>query len=468
MKKTGLRSWLALGAVATALGLAPAASANGRYPQAMQFAEDPSDAQRLWLMTTYGLVTSPDRGKTWHWICEEALGVSTSVPFDPTFGIHENGSIIMGLTSGLRSTKTRGCAWKQAIPEIAESFVMDVSVEPSDKQHGIVLVSFGQTPEGGTGTVYTNQIWETADNGETFRLLADNLPDDVYSTTMDSAPSDPQRLYISAQALAPGGMSTTPLLLRSRDRGETWQRLPVPMRIPDGASYIAAVHRTNPDILYLRTLEYVDGATDRRAESSLLYTSDGGDSWREVLRGEAPMLGFALSPDGSELFVGFGDPSDRATTIDPTKLGLWHASTTDFQFEKRFSHTVQCLGWSSQGLYACSRVEPAGFDLGLSKDGGRTFEMVQNRRTIRGPAPCPAGTPTAAQCTAELWKATCEMTLACEPQQPAAEPKASAEDDGCGCRTAGGRSGARSSALAAFALAAWALRRRLGGAKRGT
>jgi photosystem II stability/assembly factor-like uncharacterized protein len=433
MKKIGLRSLLALGAVVGVIGWSPVVSANGRYPQAMQFAEDPSDEQRLWLMTTYGLLTTPDRGKTWHWICEQALGISTSVPFDPTFGIHENGSIIMGLTAGLRSTKTRGCDWKQAIPEVADSFVMDVSVDPAARKRGIVLVSFGITPQSGGRTVYTNQIWETTDNGETFGLLADNLPDNVYSTTMDAAPSDPQRLYISAQELAADGLSTTALLLRSRNRGQTWESVTLPMKNPFGSSYIAAVHRTNPDILYLRTLEYIEGGpAERTAQSALIYTTDGGDTWRELFRGEAPMLGFALAPDGSEVFIGFGDPSDRGTSIDPEKVGLWHASTSDFQFEKRFNHTVQCLGWSARGLYACSRLDPAGFDLGLSKDGGRTFEVVQNRRRINGPAPCAAGTAGANQCTAQVWKAVCDTNLACEPVASVPPKAAEPEDDG-GC-----------------------------------
>jgi MYXO-CTERM domain-containing protein len=460
MKKNSLRSFIALGAVATALGSSATASANGRYPQAMQFAEDPSDAERIWLMSTYGMLTSPDRGKTWHWICEQALGISTSVPFDPTFGIHENGTIIMGLTAGLRSTKTRGCDWKQAIPEVADSFVMDVSVDPALKSRGLVLVSFGVAGDGG-GTVYTNQLWETTDNGETFHLLAGNLPDDVYSTTMDAAPSDPQRLYISAQALNPNGLDTTPLLLRSRDRGKTWQRLPVPMKIPGGASYIAAVHRTNPDILYLRTLEFVEGVADRRAESSLLYTTNGGDTWQELFRGEAPMLGFALAPDGSEVFIGFGDPGDRATTTDPAKLGLWRASTADFRFEKRFDHTIACLSHSSRGLYACSRLDPAGFDLGLSKDGGRTFETVQNRRRIQGPAPCAAGTAVAGQCTAEVWQATCDTVLACEAVESEPRPADEDEDDGCGCRTAGRPGSTVGSVLAVFGAAALGLGRML-------
>ncbi len=459
MKKTCLRSLVALSAVACIVNWSPAASANGRYPQAMQFAEDPSDAQRLWLMTTYGLLTSPDRGKTWHWICEQALGISTSVPFDPTFGIHENGSIIMGLTEGLRSSKTGGCDWKQAIPEVADSFVMDVSVDPAARNRGIVLVSFGITPEGSNRTVYTNQIWETTDNAETFRLMAENLPDNVYSTTMDAAPSDPQRLYVSAQELAADGLTTTPLLFRSRDRGQTWQSLPVPMRTPFGSSYIAAVHRTNPDILYLRTLEYIEGGpAERLAESTLLYTSNGGDTWRELFRGQAPMLGFALAADGSEVFIGFGDPSDRGTAIDPAKLGLWRASTSDFEFEKRFNHTVQCLGWSTQGLYACSRLDPAGFDLGLSKDGGRNFEVVQNRRRINGPAPCAAGTAGANQCTAEVWRATCETNLACEPIASAPPKRAEPEDEG-GCGIARQRATSLGSGVAGLLAAAFAWRR---------
>ncbi|HMJ14106.1 MAG TPA: hypothetical protein VK524_21965 [Polyangiaceae bacterium] len=464
MKKTGLLSFVGLGALAAGLSMAPAAQANGRYPQAMQFAEDPSDPNRIWLMSTYGFLTSPDRGATWSWICEQALGVSTSVPFDPTFGIHQNGTLIMGLTDGLRRSDNGGCGWEQAIPEVMGSFVLDVAVDPSLKSRGLALVSYGTTPDGGTGTVYTNQIWETTDNAGSFHLLASNFRNDIYSTTLDAAPSDPQRIYITAQALvdADGGQTSSPLLMRSRDRGKNWESRPIPMKLV-GSSYIAAVHRTNPDILYVRTFEIRDDSVERRAESSLLYTTNAGDTWRELFRGEAPMLGFALAADDSELFIGLGDPGDRATTVDPAKLGVWRASTADFQFEKRFDQTVSCLSWSTHGLYACSRLDPAGFDLGLSKDGARTFETIQNRRRIQGPIACAAGTEAANLCTAELWKSMCETNLGCETPDAGTSPeprKNDDDDDGCGCRLAGARTEtARAALLGLLGALGLALRR---------
>jgi hypothetical protein len=62
---------VASGLAASSLHHAGPTQANGRYPQAMQVIQDPLDGNRLWLRATYGLITSVDKGRTWHWILRE-------------------------------------------------------------------------------------------------------------------------------------------------------------------------------------------------------------------------------------------------------------------------------------------------------------------------------------------------------------------------------------------------------------
>ncbi len=404
-----LQTLVAIAVFALLLGTPRIASANGRYPQATQLVQDPRDAKRLWLLTTYGLLTSANGGETWHWICEEALGFSSSSVFDPTFAVHEDGTLMIGLLTGLRTSASQGCAWQDAVPAIKGNFVLDVTVHAREKRRSLALVSYGETADGAAKVRYVNQIWKSADNGKTFTLLAENLPANVFSSTLEVAPCDPSRLYLTGHVYETTSGETAPVLYRSKNEGKSWSQLPIPL--PSGTgTFIAAVHPERPDVLYVRSLER---AADGKVKSALLYSQDAGSKWRSVFTGEAPMMGFALSLDGSEVFVGLGDPGDRQTSTRAGSLGLWRASTSAFEFQKVFDKSVSCLLATREGLYACSRLAKEGFDLGFSTDGGRTFKTLQRRDAIAGPLPCPHETGFDAVCPSYLWQDLCKRTLGC-------------------------------------------------------
>lgn len=410
--------------------------ANGRYPQAMRLREDPTDPERLWLMTTYGLLTTGDSGKKWSWICEDALGFNSSQIFDPMFDLTENGTVLMGLLKGLRASPDKGCTWIDPNQDLVDHFVLDLAVDPSQKSRAIILVSEGKSADSSTGVVYTNQIWETKDDGKTVSLLAQNLPEDIYITTLDSAPDDPSRIYLSAEIVGSGVQ--TPVFYRSRNRTQTWENVPLPIQ-GDEAAFIAAVDPVNADVVYVRTFQR---KSDNTLSSALLYTTDAGDHWKELYRGSALMAGFALSPDRSQVVIGLRDPQDGDSVVDPSAVGIFRASTSDFKFTRIFDKNVACLTWTARGLYACSEMLTAGFDVGLSTDQGQSFTPIQNRREIAGPLACPSTSTVGMVCTPQSFALACEQSIGCEvPDAGAADAgpthAARAQDDDGGCALAG-------------------------------
>ena len=68
----------------------------------------------------------------------------------------------------------------------------------------------------------------------------------------------------------------------------------------------------------------VDSAEDL-ANDALLYSSDGGATWKELLRQNAKLLGFALSPDGTAILAGYGDPVESGYYVDSTVTGAYLA-----------------------------------------------------------------------------------------------------------------------------------------------
>jgi hypothetical protein len=184
----------------------------------------------------------------------------------------------------------------------------------------------------------------------------------------------------------------TPALLVSNDAGATWSTRPITGAPSGDQPFIAAVHPTNPDIVYVRTDNWalneeteLDDAYD-----GLFVTDDGGMTFREVLRKGGKLFGFALSPDGQTVLAGFGDPVQATRMVNFDELGIYRASTADHAFTQALNAPVSCLTWNANGLYAC-------FDelVGHSADATippmvAGFSPILAYENVRGPLACNA------------------------------------------------------------------------------
>lgn len=407
------------------------ASANGRYPFAQQLLVAPTDANHLWLRTTYGLVTSADGGASWDLICETGVGYSGRQ--DVMVAATVNGKVFVAAEEGLFVTADNGCGWS-ANPDIGANYVRDIAVE-SDGRHVLALVLLPGD------TSYDLVIFRSDAEGEHFAVVGAPLSSNSIGETIDSAASDPRRLYVTSAPLylvgADGGaVPDDAVLFRSSDGGETWQALPIPGASRTNRAFIAAVHPTNPDVVYIRVQST---RPDGKGESFLLYTDDAGRSFREIFRGPADLLGFSLSADGNEVLVGLGDPFDPAglRTADPAAFGVYRAAPPDFSFARRFSGHVGCLTRSSAGLFVCGNNLPTEFVLALSTDDGQTASPILELGHVRGPLNCG---DTGRICRPE-WPATCALVDSCASGGPdAGASTTTTSDSGCGCTLSRGRS----------------------------
>src|SRR5438477_12830188 len=93
--------------VGTVLALTTAAHANGRPPgtSTIQFRDGhPSD---VLAGLTFGLAVSHDRGSTWQWMCEAAVGYGGA--YDPHYIWFPSGVIVATTYTGIHVSRD-GCA----------------------------------------------------------------------------------------------------------------------------------------------------------------------------------------------------------------------------------------------------------------------------------------------------------------------------------------------------------------------
>jgi photosystem II stability/assembly factor-like uncharacterized protein len=419
-------------AAAFAASLSSVALANGRYPTASQIIVDPNDANHIVVSATFGFLDSRDGGKTFNWLCEAAVGPAAENGFDIVLAVSGNGNTVLGLFDGMAATRD-GCTFRIA-PELEAKTIGDLSWR-SSMPHRVIGYTIGIVAGG-----YASQIVQSNDDGISWNDVGPPLPLTMMPLTIDLAESDTKRVYVSA--LADKTKSFASVLLRSDDGGATFETLDIPGTELHRQAYIAAVHPSDANRLYLRVLDDREGVVF----TSIFMTSDGGRSFRKIFDGTQELFGFAISPDGGE--IAFGGPGD----------GLYVGASDGSNLTRRSDVQPTALTWTKQGLYATADSKLAGFSIGRSVDAGSTFEGLFRYQSLCGTTAC--GARATALCTmqwdlvAPQFGVTCiapqdagraDATVDANPggggvdATPPGDPGGGAGEESSGCAMAPGR-----------------------------
>jgi hypothetical protein len=211
--------------------------------------------------------------------------------------------------------------------------------------------------------------------------------------TIDLAPSAPRRLYLSV--LADKTKNFTSVLMTSDDGGATFQSFDIAGTELQRLAYIAAVHPTEPDRVYLRVLDDSDGVP-----ITVIYmTADGGKTFQKIFAGTGELFGFALSPDGTQM--AFGGPSD----------GLYVGASDGSNLARRSDVQPTSLTWTPQALYAAADAKLSGFSIGRSIDSGASFEPLFKYRSICGQTAC--SSKATAACAAQWEMVAVQLGATC-------------------------------------------------------
>ncbi|MDB4929712.1 MAG: hypothetical protein JWM10_2196, partial [Myxococcaceae bacterium] len=372
-------------ALALALGLSVAlaaagAPANGRFPtaQMVQLSTGAHPA-RMVLRTTFGVLVGEDDGRRWSWMCEDAFDYGVPDVWDPPVALGAPGTdgvpLLLGIPTGLR--RTFDACGSSAVPEVGGDYTADLSAT----EDGRTVHWVGSYLDGASGGLI-NRVRRSDDGGRSFRTLYEGAAG-VLFLTLEAAPSNPRRVYLTARAENPA----RDLLYRSDDGAMTLVASTLDLR-GGVEGWVSGVDPNDPEVVYVRSFAQLQGSRDPGA-TLLLRSSDGGAHFAELTRTTGAMRGFALSGDGRTVWV--GGPDD----------GLLR-SVDGGAFERVSSVQVQCLRWHAGSLYVCGNHAVDGFNLARSDDGGRTMVPLVDFRTVGAPTGCPAGTAVREQC-APTW-----------------------------------------------------------------
>ena len=277
----------------------------------------PTENQVIYAGCELGLFRSEDAGANFERM-ESVLNdyEVNSIAFDPA----DHNTVFVGARSHPRAdhpgaifrSRNGGQRWEQLPVEITDHCrnvgiprITGIAVDPADRRHvwatlevdglrrsldggetwsrvtGLTMgdgaeeddihyVVISAAPSTTTFIVTPREIFSTTDMGESFRSLQvkQQFPM-VYCRMMVLKPDDPKVMLVTNGDRASG---YTGGIMRTLDRGETWEAVSLPVQ-PRTPTRAIAVHRADPDIVVCGS-HY----------GELFCSENGGDSWRKIDR----------------------------------------------------------------------------------------------------------------------------------------------------------------------------------------
>jgi photosystem II stability/assembly factor-like uncharacterized protein len=216
---------------------------------------------------------SEDGGDTW---TDSSSGVVNAVVTAVT--VTQDGTMFIGIPfDGVLRSTDGGRTWTRSL-DTKNTVVISFATDPNDPEtvYAGTRFPFGRNP---------HFLWKTTDGGATWTALpyppvfeaGQTVALDANAIAVD--PTDPQTLFIATE-LNNAGLSTWAGIFRSRDGGQTWEKVGVPWGYFDV--------QTHPD---------APGLVLAVSALGVFRSTDHGDTWTEVLHygGTAGTLFFSLA-----------------------------------------------------------------------------------------------------------------------------------------------------------------------------
>ncbi len=274
---------------------------------------------------------------------------------------------------GVWKTEDAGQTWSNITDKYFGGTIGAVAVAESDPN----VIYVGEGEQGLRNNVSSGWgVWKSTDAGQTWKHIG--LQDSRHVSRIRIHPRNPDIVYVAAM----GNLwkpNDTRGVFRSTDGGTTWKKI---LYINDkaGAGDLT-MDPNNPRILYAATwnMKRNGWRMDSGGPDSKLWKSvDGGDTWENLSEkpgmpgGINGIIGVTVSPKNSSRVWAILENSEAPGVYRSEDAGAtWTRVNQDRALLQR--------AWYYCRIYADSENEDKVFVLnvsyGVSKDGGRTFEL---------------------------------------------------------------------------------------------
>ncbi len=316
-----------------------------------------------WVRTNRGLITFAGEAAEPRLLCHEAYGAVLSET--PPLIVGPAGALVATFGAGIVRVAPDGCSATPVQAPLGERRVLDMAISQDGSRH-YLLISPSATEQGALLT--------SDDDGSTFTEAAAL---DVFGTALRISPSNPERIYVTAQRETEDGQPAHELLV-STDDGTTFKNLVVELLDSEVRAFVLAVDPTDEQRVFLRTLAGNPDDPER-----LLLSEDGGESFSVVFEGVGP-LAFAI--DETNAWVGGRDGVARSADRGKS-----------FQVMPDAPTLVGCLVAEQGSLSVCGYQDNEFGVVRLAADG-QSFVRDLKFSEVTQQVACPADAPVLSSC----------------------------------------------------------------------
>jgi len=336
------------------------ARGDGAFPDSLGILLPLDQPNRIIAKTNFGLLVSEDAGASWEWVCEQAIGLNT---FIYQIGPPPSDRLYAVSFDGLTFSTDFGCTWDRVQGQLATFNVTDAFPDPSDSTHVLAVARPGSV-DGGTPP---QGVYESTDGGRTFGPPLYVAPDaQRFVSGVEIAQSNPNRYFVTMYSISP---STQPYIVRSIDRGASWEVLDLSPSVGGKAVQLLGVDPADAQTLYLRL-------SDNFGREQLAISNDAGLTARIALQLPFRMTAFLRRASGTLMVAG----SDGGVFISTDRGSSFTRSGNTPHFRG--------LGERSGRLYAVTDNLADGYAVAVSMNDGASWQPLLRFDQLRGPKAC--------------------------------------------------------------------------------
>lgn len=276
---------------------------------------------------------------------------------------------------GVWKTLDGGASWENLSDgQFTVGSIGDIAVSESDPN--VVLVGTGEHAVRGVMTSYGDGVYKSVDAGKNWTRLG--LEKTRHISDVIIHPSDFNTLYVGAQG-AVHGPSSDRGVYKSTDGGQTWNKT-LYINENTGVSSLQ-MDMTNPRVLYAATWQhrrYPWKVESGGPGSSVYKSTDGGDTWMEIVKGLPEVMGkIGIS-------VSRANPNRVFALVEAEKSesGMYRSDDGGMSWQLMSNNQIiTARSWYYMEVFADPSNENIVYALNAplmkSIDGGKTFESMR-------------------------------------------------------------------------------------------
>jgi hypothetical protein len=377
-------------AIAIIAATAATAHANGRPPEptALHFA--PNNDTDIYLQVTFGMLESHDGGATWRWVCEEAIGYTGN--YDPDYAVSSSGALYATTFDGLKILRD-GCQF--ANTSFGQTMFTQVANDPT----GGKIYACASDP-----TAADHSCYVTSNDGTSWTPIGTGLSGaEVWWSSMEIAPSNPQVIYLTGYTFPTTG-TRTDTMYKSVNGGTSWTPIATTAFTTTNTSQIfVSVSPDDPNFVLATVLDPKAGLSN-----AIWRSTTGGASWTMVDEFDDYVDGVVIRKYGGVA----AQASTKAQVVLGTRTsGMWVSNDGGQTFTELTKPPsaggnaieTRCMAERNGTLWACgNNLPPDSMALGKSATADNWTKVLQFK-DIAGTISCAAGTIEEDTCDQQRW-----------------------------------------------------------------